>query len=160
MIFLVSGFWHGANWTFIFWGLLHSLFFLPLLLLKKNRKHKDIVAANRHLPNGKDLIRMLTTFLLVSLAWVFFRSESITQAMFYIDGMIDYSLFSWPRYLPLSLLILIAFFTVIEWRGRFCDHPLEVLTQNVFIRWLIYVLLALLILLSKGNPQDFIYFQF
>ena len=78
IIFLVSGFWHGANWTFIIWGFLNALYFLPLLLVKRNRRNLDIVAENRVLPTIKELLSMLTTFFLTVFAWIFFRAESVS----------------------------------------------------------------------------------
>ena len=81
IIFLVSGFWHGANWTFIFWGGLNALYFLPFLLLKKNRQHIEVVANNTILPSLKEVLQIGITFTLTTLAWVFFRSENITQCL-------------------------------------------------------------------------------
>src|SRR5690606_33207591 len=80
IIFLVSGFWHGANWTFIVWGALNALYFLPLLLGHKNRSHIDVVAAHRRLPTFREFLQMGLTFLLTVVAWVFFRADTVEQA--------------------------------------------------------------------------------
>jgi D-alanyl-lipoteichoic acid acyltransferase DltB (MBOAT superfamily) len=80
IVFLVSGFWHGANWTFIAWGAIHAILFLPLILLNKNRKYTDTVAAGKFLPSVKEVFQMGMTFLLVLVGWVFFRAENIGQA--------------------------------------------------------------------------------
>ena len=84
IVFLVSGFWHGANWTFIVWGALHAIYFLPLLLLSKNRRNLEIVASKKYLPTLTELIGMITTFSLVTFAWIFFRAESLAHAFTYI----------------------------------------------------------------------------
>src|SRR5690606_24894946 len=80
IIFIVSGFWHGANWTFIVWGALNALYFLPLLLRKRNKVHTNVVAQDSVLPSIKELFQMLTTFALTVLAWVFFRAENVSMA--------------------------------------------------------------------------------
>ena len=87
IIFLVSGFWHGANWTFIVWGGLNALFFLPLLLANKNRVNKDIVAKNKYFPSFKEIFQIVSTFILTTLAWIFFRAETFHQALKYISGI-------------------------------------------------------------------------
>ena len=88
IIFLVSGFWHGANWTFIFWGLFHSILFLPSFIFKTNRKYTtSIIAENTLLPSAKEFIQVITTFTLVTIGWVFFRSETITDAFSYLNLM-------------------------------------------------------------------------
>ena len=96
IIFIASGFWHGANWTFIVWGALNALYFIPLMLMNKNRVNLDTVAEGKLLPSIKDLSKMSLTFLCTLFAWIFFRAESITQAVSYIDGICSYSLFSIP----------------------------------------------------------------
>ena len=88
IIFLVSGFWHGANWTFVTWGAINAFYFLPLLILKKNRRHNDSISLNRLLPNFKESYQMLRTFFLVAIAWVFFRSENIFNAFDFLQLML------------------------------------------------------------------------
>ena len=83
-IFLVSGFWHGANWTFIIWGALNAIYFLPLLLTNNNRKNLGVVAEGKLLPSIRELFAMLTTFTLTVFAWIFFRAENIGHAFSYI----------------------------------------------------------------------------
>ena len=84
IIFIISGFWHGANWTFIIWGALNALFFLPLLLTKKNRNNLEVVAQGSVLPSLKELFSILLTFSLTVFAWVFFRAENLSHAIQYI----------------------------------------------------------------------------
>jgi len=87
VIFLVSGFWHGANWTFVVWGALNALYFLPLLIAGKNRQNLGLVAEGRLLPNIKEFIQICTTFLLTMLAWIFFRASSVGHALSYLKGI-------------------------------------------------------------------------
>src|SRR5690606_24136153 len=96
IIFIVSGFWHGANWTFIVWGALNAVYFLPLLLLNKNRSNIDIVAKGKFLPSFREFIAMSITFLLTAFAWIFFRSENLNHAVTYVGGIFSESLFQIP----------------------------------------------------------------
>ena len=96
VIFLVSGFWHGANWTYVCWGAYHAMLFFPLLYFRKNRKHVDGVAEGRILPTVKEALQMLMTFLLVVLGWVIFRAETIGQAWEYIARMFTHFTFRLP----------------------------------------------------------------
>ena len=127
LIFLVSGFWHGANWTFLVWGALNAFYFLPLLLTKRNRRNMEIVAAGKLLPGIKDLLRILLTFGLTAFAWIFFRAESISHAFMYIQDMCSLSLLEMPcafdketgtHILSKKFMILILAFVGVEWIGR------------------------------------------
>ncbi|NND52322.1 MAG: MBOAT family protein [Flavobacteriaceae bacterium] len=162
IIFLVSGFWHGANWTFIVWGLLNGLYFLPLMLMKRNRKHLEVVANNSVLPSIRELIAMLITFGITVFAWIFFRAESISQAFSYIKGMLEKSLFSIPEVRPTFLILLIGIFIVIEWMGRRNLYAIEKLWLSYPkpLRLGIYYVIAIVIFLYGGKEQEFIYFQF
>jgi alginate O-acetyltransferase complex protein AlgI len=162
IIFLVSGFWHGANWTFIVWGGLNALYFLPLLLLKRNRIYTNIVAEHNMLPNLRELFSMLATFFITTLAWVFFRAETISQAFDYLQGIFDWSLFSIPEIRPSFLIILIVFFLVVEWSGRRQLYAIEKLWLKYPkpIRFAIYYVIVMIIFLYGGKEQEFIYFQF
>ena len=88
IIFILSGFWHGANWTFVAWGALHALYFLPLLLNGKNRKNIHVLNANNYLPTLRDVISILSTFILITFAWVFFRAANFTEALKYISNIL------------------------------------------------------------------------
>lgn len=162
VIFLLSGFWHGANWTFIAWGAINAFYFLPLLILGRNRSHVDIVAHNRLLPTIREFAQMLFTFLLVTLAWVFFRSEDIQQALHYISGIFKPSLFSVPSVRPSIVIALLAVFIVIEWLGRRDLYAIQHLgmTAPKPLRWTAYYLMMVLIFIFSGSEQQFIYFQF
>ncbi len=166
IIFIVSGFWHGANWTFIVWGALNAIYFLPLLLTKKNRTNLDIVAKGNFLPSIKEFLKMLVTFSLTVFAWIFFRANNIEHALSYISGIFSSSLFEAPiisnNFSFMIVLLLLLVFIFIEWVGRDSKYPLERLgfKWSPIIRWSFYSLLFTLTLLLGGSEQDFIYFQF
>ncbi len=162
IIFLVSGFWHGANWTFIVWGGLNALYFLPLLLTNVNRSHLDIVAKNSIWPTLTEVLRILLTFTITTFAWVFFRAESITDALLYIIGIFNSSLFSIPQIRPTDLSLLILFFLIIEWTGRKNLYALEYFAfkRKRPLRLIFYYLLIILIIWYSRDEQTFIYFQF
>ncbi|QNR25177.1 MBOAT family O-acyltransferase [Croceimicrobium hydrocarbonivorans] len=162
LIFLVSGFWHGANWTFIIWGALNALYFLPLLLGQRNRKHLDIVGSNGNPIKLKELFKILLTFGLTVLAWVFFRAENLEHAFHYILGIFSASLFSLPEILPKTILLLLALFLVIEWLGREDQFALQQfgLKWNKSLRYALYLSLIAALFWFGGKEQQFIYFQF
>lgn len=167
IIFLISGLWHGAKVTYIAWGLLHALYFLPLLLLKNNRKHTDVVAPGRALPTLREFISMVITFALVTLAWILFRAKSIGEALTYYKHLLSPSLFRMIEmegkpYL-LTLMLLIITFIVMEWRGRNHDFAIEktAATWPRPLRWLFYSLLVFVLLMFMRVVQaPFIYFKF
>lgn len=162
IIFIVSGFWHGANWTFIIWGALNAIYFLPLLLAKQNRTHLDTVAAGKLLPSVKETASMLLTFTLTVFAWIFFRAEDVGHAVNYIADIFSWSFFSFPALFPKAIMALLFFFIIIEWLGRENKYALETLGLNWKkpIRYIMYFSIAILIFLFGGNEQQFIYFQF
>tara|TARA_B100000965_G_C19554214_1_gene741447 strand:+ start:215 stop:1651 length:1437 start_codon:yes stop_codon:yes gene_type:complete len=162
IIFIVSGFWHGANWTFIVWGALNAVYFIPLLLTNNNRKNLDIAAQNSHLPSLREFLSMLLTFSLTLLAWIFFRAENISHAFSYIGGIFSPSLFSIPNLESTKIIALLGIFILIEWIGRKQKFPIEHFKENIpkVTRWAIYIILILTITANINNEQDFIYFQF
>ncbi len=162
IIFLVSGFWHGANWTFIVWGGLNALYFLPLLISNKNRNHLDIVAKGKSTPSVKDVLNIGLTFSLTVFAWIFFRAENLTHAFSYISGIFSYSLFSIPQILPTPIIALVFFFFVVEWMGREQSYAIAKmgLTLPSPVRWAFYYSILGAIMYFGGEEQQFIYFQF
>jgi D-alanyl-lipoteichoic acid acyltransferase DltB (MBOAT superfamily) len=162
IIFLVSGFWHGANWTFIVWGLLNALYFVPLLLSEKNRQHLNIVAEGRLLPTFGDTLRIGTTFILTVFAWIFFRAASVTQAWEIITSIFSSSILQPLQILPKILILLLGFFMTVEWVGREGHYGLEKIGYRwpKILRWLFYCLLLVMIAMYSGSEETFIYFQF
>ncbi|MGK2864006.1 MAG: MBOAT family O-acyltransferase, partial [Chitinophagaceae bacterium] len=140
IIFIVSGFWHGANWTFIVWGALNAIYFLPLLITNNNRNHLHIVAEGRTLPTFKELVYMLATFGLTVFAWIFFRAENMGHAISYISDMLSISLFSVPELIgggALATIFLVTVFIIMEWSGREQQYAIAHLgiKWNRFFRW-------------------------
>lgn len=158
IIFLVSGFWHGANWTFIVWGAFHAFLFLPLILRGKNRKYTDIVAANRIMPTFKELAQMSFTFILAALGWIIFRSDNISQTMQIFNSIFSTSLFQMPVLSKTFIFVLVML--VVEWINRDKEHPFQINIKSKILRHLIYYAIMLTIVLFSGNQETFIYFQF
>jgi len=161
-IFLVSGFWHGANWTFIMWGLLNALYFIPLLLMNRNRQNLEVVAQNSFFPSFKEVFQMGITFFLSTIAWIFFRAESMTQAWEIILKIFSTSSFALPTQLPTIMLGAMLLFFMVEWMGRREAFAIQKWTTSWprVLRWGFYYLLVICILLFAGKEQTFIYFQF
>ena len=162
IIFIVSGFWHGANWTFIVWGALNAIYFLPLLLLKRNRKNLETIGQGKLLPSFKELLSMMVTFALTLLAWIFFRAENVGEAFIYLSTIFSSTLFTLPEVLPKTIFLLLFIFIAIEWLGRESEYAIEKFHLKLPkpIRWAFYYIIAMIIFLFQGSPQQFIYFQF
>ncbi|MFR9165328.1 MAG: MBOAT family O-acyltransferase [Dysgonomonas sp.] len=163
IVFLASGLWHGANWTFIAWGLLHAIFLTPTIIKGKKKNYKEVVAKGKLLPSFNDLCNMLTTFFLATVARIFFRSESLNDAFSYITHIIRFRSEIpplWGR--VLTCIGLISFMIITEWNGREKKHALEDLNlrYNRVKRYLFYYLILILIFVFYRNGRDFIYFQF
>lgn len=172
LIFLISGFWHGANWTFIVWGLLNAIYFMPLLIGKKNRNYVgSTVAEGRLLPSLKEFGQMFMTFAITVLAWVFFRADNLSDAFDYILK-ISQDIFNKKSYVEalnftiwnmgVGLPILIILFIIVEWLGRFDDFALGSFVKRwkPQYRWVFYFVIVFLIFQFMGAEQNFIYFQF
>ena len=165
VIFLLSGFWHGANWTFIAWGAYHALLFLPLILMGKNRKYKDTVAEDRALPTLKESGQMLLTFILVVIGWIIFRADSIGQAGDYLQHMFSPSLISVPwlfsRSFYIPLMVALSIMICAEWLFR-VDLSFRRLDRipKTFRVLLYYMLIVFMYIAAPAGNTQFIYFQF
>jgi D-alanyl-lipoteichoic acid acyltransferase DltB (MBOAT superfamily) len=161
IIFVVSGFWHGANWTYLAWGFINALYFLPLLLRNTNRSNMEMVKLHWNAASVKEILNILYTFTLACLAWIFFRAKSITDAVWYIkriftDGSFSSQYLSNERY-NYELLLMIGLFIVVEWNNRLKEEPL-----SGKYSWF-KVALAVAAIVALGTYSDykeFIYFQF
>jgi len=160
VIFLVSGFWHGASWNFIAWGFIHACGFLPLLLLKRNRRYTtDVVAEGKLFPNIGELLQMSVTFAFVTLAWVFFRAETLEMALGFIEGFFNFGYVKMTIE-PLVLLSLMLML-LIDWSHR-QDARKMLFIKNGLLRYLTYTVLIALVFVKFGiqEKSTFIYFQF
>ena len=177
VIFLLSGFWHGANWTFVLWGAYHALLFVPLLLLNKNRRYRDTVATvtlpdgtikTKWLPSLKEAGQMLLTFALAVFGWIIFRAQDISQFGEVISTICSDSLLSVPYlmnrqyYIPLAFSILVL--VLVEWINRTREHGLQKITTIPLLRYVLYIILGwticLIFMLNIDSSNQFIYFQF
>ena len=159
VIFLVSGLWHGANWTFVVWGAYHAFLFLPLILLGKNRKYTNIVAEGRWLPTFKELGQMLLTFALVVVGWIIFRADTLGMAWDYICRLFTgggiKAIDSWLTPVNIGLML------VVEWLQRRESHGLVLNRIHAHaLKYAIYIGIAIILFFSYTNSESFIYFQF
>jgi len=162
-IFLVSGFWHGANWTFIAWGAFHAVCFLPLLMLNRNRKYTtSIVAQDRMLPSLREAFGMLTTFVLAVIGWTFFRAPNIHSAFTWLGKMLSFSDLRTNQvmlgFVHLNVVFAIGGLVLIEWVNRCRDIPL--LPNNRWLRYFVWYAVVFLLFYWDSAQQTFIYFQF
>lgn len=162
IVFLVSGLWHGANWTFVVWGAYHALLFIPGILLFKRTKYKEVVAIDGRV-TLKEILGMLLTFILVAIGWVFFNSNTITDAYYYLSGVFTHS---WNDNFSFTIenkfyVILACIMFIVEWINRERDHGLEIsYIKSPVLRIGIYYVLFMAIWCLWGGEQQFIYFQF
>lgn len=169
IVFFLSGLWHGANWTFVVWGLYNGIIIALLTLLNLNHKRSAIISEKRFFPPLKEFGQILITFALVVIGWIFFRAEDLTQAVDYIANLCDSSIVSMPNFRDLGLsfikltytLFFIVLLQLIDWIQRKQDFGLEI--SNVKyrpIRWSIYIIFLLIFSVFAGGQEAFIYFQF
>lgn len=164
IVFAVSGLWHGANWTFVVWGLYHAVLMTIFMLLHLNTKFEHIVAWNKWLPSLKEVFQMAVTFFLVVIGWVIFRAETIEQAFAYLSRMFTVSIFSFERFDGMRAFGFALILLFIEWLQRDKQHALEFSQMKPFnfrlVRWCSYFVIIMMIVLYSGGDQTFIYFQF
>ncbi|MEW7278530.1 MBOAT family O-acyltransferase [Aquimarina sp. 2201CG1-2-11] len=161
--FVLVGFWHGANWTFVAYGLLHGFYFIPLVYSGKMNS-SEIVAKGKLFPSVKEIAKMLLLFVLIMLTDIFFRAESVTMAFDYLGIIFSSSLFTNPTVLFSNVAIitigLIGFFVGVEWYNREKKHDFDISNFPVYVRWGAYISIFLLILFFGKSASTFIYFQF
>ncbi len=158
IIFIISGFWHGAEWKFIIWGLIHAFLYIPLFLVGKNRSYnKSIVAKNSWLPSLNELLNMGITYFLILIAWVFFRSENVNHALVYLQHMIEN--FGLPED-SRGGLFFTGILVFVDWIIKNDErNPFKI--QNTFLRWLTYIMCSFSIYYFWTDDKNiFIYFQF
>ncbi len=165
IIFAVCGLWHGANWTYIVWGLFNAALFIPLLLTKRNRKNLDIVASDaKFFPSIKEFFQVAGTFIAVVFGWIIFRAPTITDAWNFTKRMLCSG--TWLE-MPLDLncpriiVPALAFLILAEWLSRRNEFALKhVPAKNQILRWAFYGAFMFFILQYDGGATQFIYFQF
>lgn len=161
IIFVVSGFWHGANWTYIVWGFINAVYFLPLLISNSNRNNMDSIILKWNLDSVKVLFSILTTFLLTCIAWVFFRAKTITDAVLYLKRIFTNGEFS-PQYLDnerynYELLLMIGLFVLVEWNNKTKVEPIS--GKRSWLKMAVAIM-AIIAFGTYSDYKEFIYFQF
>jgi len=162
IVFLLTGLWHGFNWTFVAWGGVIAAYFLILLYFPKKRNNAAVVAQGKIFPTPREVFELAATFGMITFAWVFFRADTLQGAVNYISAMVSWSLFSIPEVLPTGLVLLIFLSMVIEWLGREQKYALAqfALGWPRPLRWAFYYTLVFVIFYFSGSQQQFIYSQF
>jgi len=161
VIFVVSGLWHGANWTFVVWGGLNALYFLPLLLARRNRSHLDVVAEGRWRPSPREVLQLGVTFSLTCLAWVFFRAPSVSAAFAYLAALPANPWWPDASPVPAHLAAILVLWLLAEWATRRAGVLPVVDRLRAWQRYpLYYLLFLLLVLFGQYSKTSFIYFQF
>ncbi|MDX1909019.1 MAG: MBOAT family O-acyltransferase [Bacteroidia bacterium] len=171
IVFTVSGFWHGANWTFLFWGFLNGLYYLPIMLRKNKRPATSVIADGKLFPSIQEVLAVAVTFFFTVIAWVFFRAKDIQSAFTIVGRILSPDLFTNPATsldgFNLRDQIIYAFLGIgllmtIEWFTRTKKHGLEFKTGPTLLRWTAYTAVIVIVFLFRrtGGNLDFIYFQF
>ncbi len=164
IVWSISGLWHGAEWTFIIWGLYHAILLIIYNLSRINSKHKDIVASGRVMPNITEVLQMSFTFILAVIGWIIFRCESLAQVSGFFSAMVSNRFYGNSAFIGVKPLLFSFLLIMVEWFQRDKQHALQFPNTKLFssrsTRWGIYYLICLLILGFSGSSQTFIYFQF
>lgn len=169
IVFFLSGLWHGANWTYIVWGLYNGMLIVILIIFNKNKSSNLNIAPNRIFPTFKESIQIISTFGLVMVGWIIFRADTLTMAFDYMKSICNTSIFSLPNFRDIGIALIKISYTLslifvlqfIEWLQRKQDFGLEVSNINSrIVRWTIYIVLIILFTIFAGSQETFIYFQF
>jgi alginate O-acetyltransferase complex protein AlgI len=167
IIFLVSGFWHGANWTFIIWGFLNALYIMPSFIFNTHRNNLDMVASGRSLPSLRESLSIGITFSLTVFAWIFFRANDVSHAFNFISEIFSSSLVSIPYFRGIGKAVIIVpiifLFLLVEWIGREGQYAIShvgITWKRPFRYFFYYVLLFMILYFGNFNESQFIYFQF
>ena len=168
IVFLLSGLWHGADWSFVAWGAYHGLLLVLLILLNRNTKYEHVVAYDKILPTFFELGQMLLVFVLATFGWMMFRADNMSQFIDYTARMCTTDLLSMPKLQGNTILLMnIALMFIIEWFMRHQKHGLDFkvslihnYTLYAAMRYILYTLIFILILLFGGHTENFIYMYF
>ena len=166
IVFILSGFWHGANWTFLVWGFLNALYLFPLMLTNRNRINLQTVSECSHLPSVKETAQIVATFGLTCIGWIFFRGESLAHSLSYLKRIFSISIFTIPdiEHFPKKLICFIVVLIILEWFQRDKQHAFELQATRMpkLLRWFLYYSIVVFIFLFGNfeSSYEFIYFQF
>ena len=159
VIFFLSGFWHGANWTYVTWGIYHAALFIPMLIIGKRQKYTDVVAQDRVLPSIREIWQVGTTFVLATFGWVIFRANSISEFWGYVSSIVSNTGIR-DEFIGKKAVFFIFILVIVEWINRKREHTFAFHIKSIYLRWGVYLLTAFLCLTQAGKQVQFIYFQF
>ncbi|MBI1300689.1 MAG: MBOAT family protein [Alphaproteobacteria bacterium] len=164
LVFVVGALWHGAQWTFVVWGLINVVYFIPILWVGGIKYEYNMVGNRSAFPSLKETMQMVSTFVLIGISRIYFRSDTVADANAYLLGFVKNWGFQWNNLenkVGLVFLLILAFL-VTEWKGRSYENTLNGLLIPVkrYQRWAIYYGMVGAILLIGGRNQEFYYFQF
>lgn len=161
IIFTVSGFWHGANWTFVVWGFLNGLYYIPLMLFGLQFGNKgSVVAQGKLLPSFKEILMIGSTYFMTIIAWIFFRAQNVGEAFNYIGRMFTNFKFSLGPGVKLEVFLFIGLMLIFEWLQREEPHGFKLKKIPIYVRWAIYGLTTIFIFKFFTLDKSFIYFAF
>jgi len=163
IVFLLSGLWHGANWTFIAWGLLHACCYIFYMICIHEKFDSSTILHSRRWMICKEIISMAANFSFVTVAWIFFKAASIEHALLFLKGIFSRTIFSLPQDMPITTLLLVLIFFIIEWvqRDKMEIFHIDDVIQSRFMRWAVYIaLLGIIFYCGVFQNYSFIYFQF
>ena len=160
----ISGLWHGANWTFVCWGLFHGTLLAIYNILGINTRYKQVVAFGRYLPSIKEAFQIALTFFLTVIGFIIFRSKTMTQAIGYLKSMVCNQFFDASALYGVTYVCFGLALLAVEWLQRDKQHALQFSSVKPFnyrlVRWCVYYLILIIISKYAGSSQTFIYFQF
>lgn len=164
IVFFLSGLWHGANWTYIMWGLYHACLISILIIFSISTKEGKSIGSGRLLPTIKESLQMIVTYLLVVFGWIIFRAENMTQCIGVLRAIFTNPFFKVNQVYGGICIIHIFLMLIIEWLQRNKQHALQFPDKGLFLyrpfRWIVYVSMYVYIITSTGQSQTFLYFQF
>lgn len=174
--FLLSGLWHGANWTYVIWGALHGFFQIIENIYDKicGTKIKKSLSENEVTKYIYNIVSTVFVFSLVCFAWVFFRANNLNDAVYIISNALSgfltpityildgFTAFGIDRFLFLTIFIPIVILTVFDFFNYKVDLIKEIGKLHFSVRWAVYIALVLVIIFlsEKSSAETFIYFQF
>jgi D-alanyl-lipoteichoic acid acyltransferase DltB (MBOAT superfamily) len=160
----ISGLWHGANWTFVCWGLFHATLLALYNIFGINTKYKQVIAYGRFIPSIKEVLQVGLTFFLAVIGWIIFRAETMMQAVDYLTAMVSNPFFDASALYGMKFLCFGLALLAVEWLQRDKQHALQFSEIKPFnyrlVRWTVYYFVLGIIFIYSGESQTFIYFQF
>lgn len=165
IVWIISGLWHGANWTFVCWGLFHAVIIITYTLLGIDTKSRDTTVIGKLLPTAKIFFQIVLTFSLAVIGWIIFRANTMTQAIDFFHTIISNDFYDGAKVQGRFVLIYSTIPLIIEWLQRDKEHALQIPTHNRIwkyrlSRWSLYILIVFIIVFFRGGQTNFIYFQF